>query len=234
MKLPCLVRYLNSPTVSKLNQNLSSVYSKCKGSAGISGRSDHNYRKNETLNADPERAIINKEFINKHDNLSEAINERLKEAGIEHPRKDAVKAMEFLLTASPELFPRDAQGRVQGDYQASDWLTKNLNFMQEKYGPNLVAFTLHQDELTPHIHAIVTPITPDNRLCAKALFNPRTLRQLQTEYATATGLTRGVAGRKAKHLDIQKIYAAQQRIRQGITERITVDKPGFVVANPAE
>lgn len=206
---------------------------KCKGVVSISGRTEHNYRKGETPNADPERTGLNREYVNSLDNLSKAVDKRLKEAGITKTRKDAVKAMEFILSASPEAFPRDDGGQVTGDYRQSTWLNKNLTFMQDRYGANLVAFTLHQDELTPHIHAIVVPVTADNRLCAKELFNPRSLRQLQTDYAKAVGLERGLAGSKAKHVAIRQIYAAQQKLRQSITEQITVDRPAHIETSPA-
>jgi alpha-L-fucosidase len=99
----------------------------------------------------------------------------------------------------------------------------NLDFMKQQYGSNLVAFTLHQDEKTPHIHAIVVPITSDNRLCAKELFTPKTLRQLQTDYAGAMkpfGLERGVEGSRAQHVDMKHIYGLQQAQRQEIQQEL--------------
>jgi len=71
----------------------------------------------------------------------------------------------------------------------------NLEFMKQSYGSNLVAFTLHQDEKTPHIHAIVVPITPDNRLLAKEqgkvlaqrLTTSESLKQANFEKAQKTG-----------------------------------------------
>lgn len=215
--------------------------SKVKGAGSITGKSAHNYRLGEVPNADPQRAHLNKEYINAHMDLAPAIEARLQEVQIQRIRHDAVKGMEFILTASPERFPRDETGQVNQDIRNSQWVAENLRFMQEKYGKNLVAFTLHQDEKTPHIHAVVVPITPDGRLCAKELFNPKTLRQLQTDYAQAMkpfGLERGTEGSRARHVEMKQIYGLQQAERQQIEKEIrpdqslkeplAIDKPGIM------
>jgi hypothetical protein len=196
---------------------------KVKGAGSIGGKSDHNYRQGHVPNADAERKHLNHEYVLNYENLGKAIDARLHNAGLDHVRKDAVRGMEFILTASPETFKRDQTGQFTGDYRESDWVKANLNFMKQQYGSNLVAFTLHQDEKTPHIHAIVVPITSDNRLCAKELFTPKTLRQLQTDYAGAMkpfGLERGVEGSRAQHVDMKHIYGLQQAQRQEIQQEL--------------
>jgi hypothetical protein len=196
---------------------------KVKGAGSISGKADHNYRQGQVPNADPDRQHLNHEYVLNYETLGKAIDGRIENAGIHRVRQDAVKGMEFILTASPEAFKRDQAGQVTGDYRESAWLKANLTFMQERYGLNLVAFTLHQDEKTPHIHAIVVPITPDNRLCAKELFSPKTLRQLQTDYAAAMkpyGLERGIEGSRARHIDMKHIYGLQQQERQAIEKEL--------------
>jgi hypothetical protein len=213
--------------------------SKIKGAGSMTGKSLHNYRLGEVPNADPQRAHLNREYVNPHRELAPAIEARLQQAGLKRIRQDAVKGMEFILTASPELFKRDEAGQVLNDYRKSKWVGENLKFMQEKYGKNLVAFTLHQDEKTPHIHAVVVPITTDGRLCAKELFNPQSLRRLQTDYATAMqpfGLERGIEGSRARHVEMKHIYGIQQKQRQELdrelkpietpTQPLKVDKPG--------
>lgn len=215
--------------------------SKVKGAGSIAGKSQHNYRLGEVLNADPQRAHLNKEYINAHQDLAPAIEARINEAGITRIRHDAVKGMEFILTASPERFKRDESGQVVGDMRNGKWVAENLRFMQETYGKNLVAFTFHQDEKTPHIHAVVVPITADGRLCAKEMFNPQTLRQLQTDYAQAMkpfGLERGTEGSRARHVSMKQIYGMQQAERQAIEkdskpdpalkQPLTIEKPGLL------
>lgn len=121
--------------------------------------------------------------------------------------------MEFILTASPEWFPRDQDGQAQ-DVRGGQWVADNLRFLQRRYGePNVVSFTLHQDEKTPHIHAVVIPITKQGRLSADTLFNPLSLKQLQTDYANAMaghGLERGIEGSRRPHLEMKQMYGLQE------------------------
>jgi RecA/RadA recombinase len=209
-----------------------------QGSA--TGKTNHNYRLVEVPNADPERKHLNQEYVNKGEkNVWELATERIGQTAIKGVRRDAVRGMEFLITASPDAFSRDKAGLVSSDYRSSTWVADNLNFLQQKYGANLVAFTLHQDEKTPHIHAVVVPITTDGRLSAKELFNPKSLRSLQTEYAQAMqphGLERGIEGSRARHQDMKQIYGLQEQTRQALENDLkplqaprlplTIDKPG--------
>ncbi len=209
-----------------------------QGSA--TGKTSHNYRLAEVPNADPERKHLNQEYINNGEkNIWTLANERIERAGIKGVRKDAVRGMEFLITASPDAFQRDGVGMIKDDYRNTTWVADNLKFLNEKYGANLVAFTLHQDEKTPHIHAVVVPITTDSRLSAKELFNPKTLRSLQTDYAKAMstyGFERGIEGSRARHQTMKQIYGQQQKVSQEIEtdlkalqqheKPLTIEKPG--------
>jgi hypothetical protein len=197
--------------------------SKCKSSGSATGKTQHNYREREVLNADKERQHLNQEYINVGQRgIWEIATERIEQAGVKRKVKpEAVRAVEMILTASPEFFARDKDG-IADDVREGEWLKKNREFLQERYGDNLVALTLHQDEKTPHLHAIIAPITPDNRLSAKEVFTPRTLRALQTDYAKAMqgfGLERGIEGSKAKHSDMQTYYGAMKSL-SGLEEDI--------------
>lgn len=186
--------------------------SKCKNSGSATGKTQHNYREREVLNADKERQHLNQEYLNlSHKNIWDIATERIEEAGVKRKIKpDAVRAVEMILTASADFFERDENGLAL-DIRGGEWLAKNMQFLQGRYGKNLVALTLHQDEKTPHLHAIIVPLTEDNRLSAKEVFTPRTLRVLQTDYAKSMecfGLERGIEGSKAKHSDMKSYYGA--------------------------
>ncbi|WP_246601984.1 MobV family relaxase, partial [Hymenobacter profundi] len=200
-------------------------------------RTAHNYRLRETPNADAERKDLNHEYFNPAQrNYWELATERIQEAGAK-VRPDSVRAMEVILTASPEVFKKDAQGQSV-DMRGSKWAEANVAFLQAKFGKeNVVAMSLHQDELTPHFQAIVVPITADGRLSAKDLFNPKTLRALQTEYAQAMkpfGLERGVEHSRAKHETMRHVYGTQERSRGEVGElgaptpaqRLSIEGPG--------
>jgi hypothetical protein len=198
---------------------------KIKSAGAARGKSAHNYRLLDTPNADPDRTkTLNEEYINtdRKDYWSLA-EQRIKEVVTRKVRDDQVRAMEVILTASPEWFKRDHTGQAE-DMRGGKWVAENLHFLKQKFGEkNVVSFTLHQDEKTPHIHAVVIPITEKNRLSADTLFNPKTLAQLQTDYAQAMhhhGLERGVAGSRRQHQDMKQIYGYQEKTVADITPLI--------------
>jgi hypothetical protein len=194
---------------------------KITNSGSATGKTEHNYRLKEVTNADPNKEHLNKEYINHNkENIWDICNKRIEDVGVVRVRKDAVRGMEFILTASPDVFSRDQNG-VTNDFRNTKYVKANLDFLKNKYGDNLVAFTLHQDEKTPHIHAVVVPITDKGRLSAKEMFNPKTLKELQTEYAEAMkpfGLERGLEGSKATHLSMKQMYALHNSTEKSIEE----------------
>jgi chromosome segregation ATPase len=66
------------------------------------------------------------------------------------------------------------------------------------------------DESTPHLHAVVVPLTADGRLCAKQVIGDKIkMKQMQTEYAKIMehfGLNRGKEGSRAIHEDVKEYY----------------------------
>jgi hypothetical protein len=194
---------------------------KIKTAQAGAAKTAHNYRLRETPNADTERKPMNHEYINTAErNYWELATERIQEAGAKI-RHDSVRGVEVLLTASPEAFKRQDDGTPH-DWHGSKWAEANIAFLKAQFGEqNVVSCTLHQDELTPHFHAVVVPITEDGRLSAKDCFNPKTLRKLQTDYAEAMkpfGMERGVEHSRAKHEVMRHVYGAQERSRGELAE----------------
>jgi len=166
-------------------------------------------REYEPHNADPERKHLNQMIIDDNGkNLSQAIDERIKDGytGKTAIRKDAVKSITYVLTGSPERMHKlDQSG------QLDIWVQTNLDWLIEKHGrKNIVKFALHMDERTPHLHAVVVPLTADGRLSAKEILGDKAkMKQLQTDYANKMrqfGLERGTGGRRASHVDIKDYY----------------------------
>jgi hypothetical protein len=215
---------------------------KIKTQAHALAATGHNYRQEQhphaINNADKEAPHPNREYINdeKKDYWS-LLEARIQEAGVKRVRHDSVRGMEVILTGSSEGFVRDKEGRA-ADYSKSKWAQDNLNFLKEKFGAkNVVSFTLHQDEKTPHIHAVLAPITEKNTLSADQLFNPKSLRQLQTDYAQAMapyGLERGVEHSQAKHDPMQRLYGLEAQHVQRVAEltKPTAPAPAFELSDP--
>jgi len=215
---------------------------KIKTQAHALSATGHNYRQEQHPhsigNADKDAPHPNREYINheKKDYWS-LLEARIQEAGVKRIRSDSVRGMEVILTGSPEGFVRGQDGRA-ADYSKSKWAQDNLNFLKEQFGAkNIVSFTLHQDEKTPHIHAVLAPITDKNTLSADQLFNPKSLRQLQTEYAQAMaphGFERGVEHSQAKHDPMQRLYGLEAQHGQRVAEltRPATPAPAFQLTDP--
>ncbi len=134
--------------------------------------------------------------------LPEAIDRRIAEGyqGKKAIRKDAVKYLSLVLTGTHE----DMAGLATEPARLKHWQQANFDFVAKEYGEaNIVRFTLHMDEKTPHLHAVVVPLTADGRLSAKDLMgNKKSLSLQQDRYAEAMApfaLSRGVRDSKARH-----------------------------------
>ena len=189
---------------------------KLKTAGNIGGLNNHLTRTMDVPNADPELAPWNSRPIGSENLLSDVQN-RFDELGIK-PRKNAVWAIEHLMTASPEAFDYkkiiDQEGKVALRGNVQKWKAFENDcreWLKERYGKeNVVNFTVHKDESTPHIHAVVVPIDKKGKLnCREYLGGREKMRDLQTSFAQKVehlGLERGIEGSKAKHQDIKRFY----------------------------
>ena len=177
---------------------------KIKSAAGVKSMSDHNERTRETPNANLEVTNYDLRSFDQNDgaNLYENVMNKLPEKR----RSNAVLAVEHVLTASPEFFENMTKTDVL------TWAESSQHWLNERYGKENVAYsTLHLDEKTPHIHAVIVPLV-DGKLNAREIFGTREkMRDMQDSYHERVkfmGLERGIKGSKAKHVDIQKFYNA--------------------------
>lgn len=176
-------------------------FEKVKSWSDISAMSAHWDRSRPTPNADPSRTPKNKVLVGQG-TAEQAVRAGL--AGLE-PRKNAVLAMEAILTASPEFFAQATPADKQ------KWLSESINWLKTTYGKNLVSAVLHVDESTPHIHAVILPLDGRGRLNARALFDRQHLRDVQQSYPgalKALGLQRGIERSRATHTDLKTYYGA--------------------------
>ena len=133
----------------------------------------------------------------------------------EKRRSDAVLAMEFVLTTSPESQrkdntpsgPLDEEKVAKFKHAAREFLTKEFG--------DAVTARLHLDETTPHVQGFIVPNEgwkSGETLNAKKLFNPKTLAGFQSRWHAAcvsAGLevNRGEPGSQAEHEPIANYYA---------------------------
>jgi len=173
----------------------------------VAASMQHCYRERETHNADQKRTPDNQHLVAK--STDEAMG-KLRALLPEKRRKDAVLAVEYVMTASPEWFATATPEQEKAFFQRS------VQWLADKYGADrIITASIHRDEATPHLSAFVVPLTKDRRLSAKEFIGSRDkMRADQTSYAGRVadlGLERGIEGSKATHQTIQQHYAAINR-----------------------
>lgn len=185
------------------------------------GLGNHIDRKINVSNADPKRIGMNYTIVQSGDkmvwkhikeidkgSLQKRVDNRIKEdyTGKRAIRKDAVTHLNIVLTGSHEEMKNISNSRG-----LSTWLKDNYLFACNQYGhEDIVDFTLHMDERTPHIHCVVVPLTSDGRLSAKEVMGERNkMTKLQNDYGKAmekNNLQRGIKGSKATHDSLKEFY----------------------------
>jgi hypothetical protein len=196
---------------------------KLKTGGSIGGLNQHCTRTMEVPNADPELLQYNKQLAGTRDMVKD-VNDRIAEVGC-NVRKNAVLAIEHLITASSEAFNykkitgEDGKPALQGNVEAWKEFEKSaMKWLIEKYGvANVVNVHVHKDEKTPHMHAVVVPIK-DGKLNARHFISGREkLSEMQDSFSEAVkhvGIERGVKGSRAKHVDIKTFYSQLQENKQ--------------------
>ena len=164
----------------------------------------HCYRERDTPNADKLRTPFNKHMAAQ--STDEAMG-KLRSLLPEKRRKDAVLAIEYAITASPEWW------KIASREKQTDFFNKSYKWLVDKYGAgNIITATIHTDETSPHLSAFVVPITKDGRLSAKEFIGNRSkMTADQTSFAEAVkhlGLERGIERSRATHMSIKQYYSA--------------------------
>jgi hypothetical protein len=178
---------------------------KLKQRGQVAQRASHHLRGHAVLNADPARFALNaSNWKRSARELADEIWARTEPA---MQRKDGVRVIELLLTASPEWFTDDC-----GGIRTKELMLGARDFLGEVFGAqNVAAWGLHRDEKTPHVWALVTPIHEGKLKASRWLDGPSKLAALHTKWAEKMkpyGLQRGGRKSGASHVDIRTYYSA--------------------------
>ena len=188
-------------------------HDKLKSGAPISGSVSHITRSRRTPNADPARRHFNYSITGPGD--AAGIQAAIEERTPAKYRRDAVRALEFVITASPEYFDDATPERQREYFEASvEWLRNEFG------ADNVVSAVVHRDEQTPHMHALVVPIDPDSgRLNAKRWVGGRgknsAMQSRFAEWMAPFGVERGkqrVAGSGRQHTPVREWYAGHAQL----------------------
>ena len=126
---------------------------------------------------DTSRSRLNFHLVKPQRSYRAEAEKQIAEAGC-RARKDSVRVVETLITASPEFF----QGKKPREVK--EFFEYALAFIQEKQTPEtIISAVVHVDEKTPHMHLCFVPLTSDGRLSAKDIVgNKKKLTQWQDEF----------------------------------------------------
>ena len=145
---------------------------------------------------DPAKRELREEWVAQGRTLQEDVAARIEQGYTQDKaiRKDAVKVVGVIMTGSHERMKV-----IESEPALFEaWKKANYQFACQEFGQeNIVRFTLHRDEKTPHFHCVFVPITPQGGLSAKQFMERGSgaLRGYQERYAQAMqpfGLERGI------------------------------------------
>lgn len=93
-------------------------------------------------------------------------------------RKDSIRMIETLFTASPEFFKGKKRAEIRVFFEEA------LHFLEQHQSKEtIISAVVHMDEKTPHMHLCFVPLTEDKRLSAKEIVgNKKKLTQWQDRF----------------------------------------------------
>ena len=126
---------------------------------------------------DTSRSRLNFHLVKPRRSYRAEAEKQIAEAGY-RARKDSVRVVETLITASPEFF----QGKKPREVK--EFFEYALEFIQSKQSQEtIISAVVHVDEKTPHMHLCFVPLTEDKRLSAKDIVgNKKKLTQWQDDF----------------------------------------------------
>lgn len=174
----------------------------------------HAMRARETLNADPERTPKNQVVGAK--TVAEAMA-KYKALLPEKIRSNAVRCLEYVISASPESYK---ELKKKGEW--TNYLNDALEWIKAKHGAkNVFLVCLHNDETTPHLSVFVPPLDAKGHLNARSFLGGRAkLSEMQTDFheqvSSKHGLDRGIKGSLIKHVTMKDYYGKMAELEQAI------------------
>lgn len=135
-------------------------------------------------------------------------------------RKDGVVAIEWVATASPEFFA------TASAEQRTTWATESMAFIIDQAGgaDNVLAVYLHEDETTPHIHALTIPLVKKARGAKGRPRKGREAPQKPAQEAWGLSASEFIGGGSARLGEMQTAYAeavASTGLQRGVPRKET-------------
>ena len=170
----------------------------------------HNERRKEKYASNPDidlsRSKHNFHLIEPPQRYRAEAERQISAAGC-RTRKDSVRLVEVLFTATPEFF----QGKKLPEIR--QYFEEALHFLEQYQAKEtIISAVVHMDENTPHMHLSFVPLTPDGRLSAKEIVgNKKKLSWWQDKFWEHMVL---------KYPDLERGESASQTRRDHIPPRV--------------
>ena len=170
----------------------------------------HNERRKEKYASNPDidlsRSKHNFHLIEPSQRYRAEAERQISAAGC-RTRKDSVRLVEVLFTATPEFF----QGKRLPEIR--QYFEEALHFLEQYQAKEtIISAVVHMDEKTPHMHLSFVPLTPDGRLSAKEIVgNKKKLSWWQDKFWEHMVL---------KYPDLERGESASQTRRDHIPPRV--------------
>ncbi|MGP8288566.1 MobV family relaxase [Halomonas sp. AOP7-C1-8] len=178
----------------------------------VRGITAHIARTQPTPNADVSQQHRNYAVVGPAWDDQKGINAAIEARTPKKYRKDAVRAIEYIVSASPEWFEENS------DKQAALYFESAVDWFQDEFGAdNVVSAVVHNDESSPHMHILVVPLDAETgRLNGKWFFgNKGVLQKRQSKFAdhmAPFGVERGKADPQRTHTKVHEWRAGHARL----------------------
>ena len=170
----------------------------------------HNERRKERYASNPDidlsRSKHNFHLIEPPQRYRAEAERQISAAGC-RTRKDSVRVVEVLFTATPEFFKGKKLPEIR------QYFEETLRFFEQYQSrETIISAVVHMDEKTPHMHLSFVPLTPDGRLSAKEIVgNKKKLTWWQDKFWEHM---------VKKYPDLERSESASQTGRDHIPPRI--------------
>ena len=184
-------------------------FAKYKGPE-ISNIEAHNERTKEKYASNPDidlsRSKRNFHLIEPAGRYRAEAERQISAAGC-RTRKDSIRVVEVLFTATPEFFKSKNKAEIRA------FFTEALHFLEQHQAKEtILSAVVHMDEKTPHMHLCFVPLTEDGRLSAKDIMgNKKKLTWWQDKFWEHM---------VQKYPDLERGESASQTGRDHIPSRI--------------
>lgn len=198
----------------------------------VSAAERHNLRKSanhSNPDIDTSKSHLNKSLVS-CSSISKEVARQVEEIQASQKRKirkDAPRALEYVVTASPEAF---------GKIDEKAFFEASLRFLKARHGDDrIVSAVVHLDESTPHMHVIAVPVH-EGKLNAKQFMARNALRTLQDDFGrlgAGFGLQRGRESSQRTHMPVSEFKREAEKRKKALEAQIEALKETALAEPPS-